>query len=132
MIILILQFIIGQIYNANDLRKELLEKGFVFDGHCDTEVLLKSYIYWGYDVVNKLNGIFAFAIWDNKKQELFLARDHFGIKPLFYTFNDDNFIFSSEIKAILKHPHIKAKLDTTGICELFGLGPAHTPRNFYF
>lgn len=132
MIILIQQFIIGQIYNATELRKELLEKGFVFDGHCDTEVLLKGYIYWGYDVVNKLNGIFAFAIWDDKKQELFLARDHFGVKPLFYTFNDDNFIFSSEIKAILKHPHIEAKVDTNGICELFGLGPAHTPRNFSF
>lgn len=94
--------------------------------------MLKSYIYWGHDVVNKLNGIFAFAIWDSKKQELFLARDHFGIKPLYYTFSDDNFIFASEIKAILKHPHVEAKIDSTSICELFGIGPAHTPRYFYF
>lgn len=129
---LIQQFIIGQIYNSGDLRKELIEKGFTFDGHSDTEVLLKSYIYWGYDVVNKLNGIFAFAIWDNKKQELFLARDHFGIKPLYYTISDDNFIFSSEIKAILKHPHVEAKIDSTSICELFGVGPAHTPGTSVF
>lgn len=114
------------------MRKELSEKGFSFDGHCDTEVLLKSYIYWGKDVVNKLNGIFAFAIWNSKKEELFLARDHFGIKPLYYTISDDNFIFASELKALLKHPHVDAVLDSTSICELFGIGPAHTPRHFCF
>lgn len=122
----------GQIYNANDLRKELEENGYTFDGHCDTEVLLKSYIHWGNDVTKKLNGIFAFAIWDYNKQELYLARDHFGIKPLYYTFADDNFIFASEIKAILKHPAVTAKVDSTGICELFGIGPAHTPGTCAF
>lgn len=132
MIIPIQQFIIGQIYNAKELRNELIEKGFSFDGHCDTEVLIKSYVYWGYDVVRKLNGIFGFAIWDSKKEELFLARDHFGIKPLYYTISDDNFIFASEIKAILKHPHVEACLDSTSICELFGIGPAHTPGTSVF
>lgn len=104
----------------------------MFDGHSDTEILLKGYIYWGYDIVNKLNGIFAFAIWDSKKEELFLARDQFGIKPLYYTITDDNFIFSSEIKALLAHPHVEACLDETSICELFGIGPAHTPGTTAF
>ena len=68
----------GQLYNTSDLRNELQENGFAFNSYSDTEVLLKSYIFWGYDVLKKLNGIFGFAIWDNTKQELFIARDHFG------------------------------------------------------
>lgn len=122
----------GQIYNANDLRKELEENGFYFEGHCDTEVLLKAYIYWGHEVVNKLNGIFSFAVWNHNNEELFLARDHFGIKPLYYTITNKNFIFSSEIKAILKHPEVETAIDSQGICELFGLGPAHTPGTCAF
>lgn len=94
----------GQLYNTEDLRKELLENGFTFEGHSDTEVLLKSYIYWEYDVVHKLNGIFSFAIWNEQKQELFIARDHFGVKPLFYSKIQDNFVFASEIKSILEFP----------------------------
>ena len=104
----------------------------MFEGHCDTEILLKGYIYWGYDVVTKLNGVFSFVIWDSKKEELFVVRDQFGIKPLYYTVSDDNFIFSSEIKAILAHPHVEACLDATSICELFGIGPAHTPGTTVF
>ena len=73
----------GQIYNTKELRKTLEENGFTFDGHCDTEILLKSYIFYGKDVVKHLNGIYAFAIWDSQKEELFMARDHFGVKPLF-------------------------------------------------
>ena len=117
----------GQIYNSNELRDTLLKNGFSFDGHCDTEVLLKAYIHFGYDVVNHLNGIFAFSIWDSNKKELFMARDHFGIKPFFYTYKNNNFIFSSEIKAILRHPEIEAVIDEYGIGELFGIGPSHTP-----
>ena len=92
----------GQLYNTEDLRKELLEHGFTFNGHSDTEVLLKSYIYFGNNVVNKLNGIFAFSIWNEKKQELFFARDHFGVKPFFYSLKENNFVFASEIKSILE------------------------------
>lgn len=117
----------GQLYNTTELRNELIEKGFEFESYSDTEVLLKSFILWGYDVVNKLNGIYGFAIWDSSKQELFAARDHFGVKPFYYTIYDDTFIFSSEIKGILSYPGVEAKLDSEGICELFGLGPAHTP-----
>ena len=74
----------GQIYNKKELQKTLKENGFTFKGHSDTEVLLKSYIFYGNDVVKHLNGIFSFAIWNNKKEELFLARDHFGINKTKY------------------------------------------------
>lgn len=94
----------GQLYNTEDLRKELLEQGFTFIGHSDTEVLLKSYICWGNRVVHKINGIFAFSIWNEGKQELFFARDHFGVKPFFYSLKENNFIFASEIKSILEFP----------------------------
>lgn len=122
----------GQIYNTKELRETLVSNGFNFKGHSDTEVLLKAYIHYGSEVCNHLNGIFAFAIWNNKTQELFLARDHFGIKPLYYTFSNNNLIFASEIKAILEHPEITARIDETGIKELFGIGPAHSPGNCPF
>ena len=116
----------GQIYNTDELRNELKGFGFTFEGHSDTEVLLKSYIHFKEDVVNKLNGIFAFAVWDTNNKKLFIVRDHFGVKPLYYCFINHNFVFASEIKAILKFPGIEASLDEQGVCELFGIGPAHT------
>ena len=119
----------GQIYNTKELKETLLENGFIFNGHCDTEILLKSYIHYGENVVHHLNGIFAFAIWNSKTEELFLARDHFGVKPLFYTQFDDSFIFASELKAIFKYPNMSKTIDSQGISELFGIGPAHTPGN---
>lgn len=122
----------GQIYNTKELRKILSENGFSFNGHCDTEVLLKAYIHYGNDVVNHLNGIFAFAIWNSRKKELFLARDHFGVKPLFYTIKNNSLIFASEIKALFEYPEIEKTLDNQGICELFGIGPAHTPGTTIF
>lgn len=117
----------GQIYNTKELRKTLIENGFSFYGHSDTEVLLKSYIHYGKDVVNHLNGIFSFAIWNTKTQELFMARDHFGIKPLFFTEFDGGLIFASELKAIFKYPNFEKVIDSQGISELFGIGPSHTP-----
>lgn len=117
----------GQIYNAKEIRKDLEEIGMDFETYSDTEVLLKGYIYYGKDIVHYLNGIFSFAIWNSKDEELFLARDHFGIKPLFYTIYDESFIFASELKAIFKYPNMKKKIDKQGISELFGIGPAHTP-----
>ena len=117
----------GQIYNTKELKKVLLENNFELQGHSDTEILLKSYIYYGNDVVKHLNGIFAFAIWDTQKNQIFLARDHFGVKPLFYTIIDKTLVFSSEIKGLLEYPGVKKVLDSQGISELFGIGPAHTP-----
>ena len=122
----------GQIYNTKELRQTLEENGFTFKGHSDTEVLLKSYIYYGKNVVHHLNGIFAFAIWDQKNEELFIARDHFGIKPLFYIMQNNSFIFASEIKAIFQYPGVKKILNSQGIAELFSIGPAHTPGTTVF
>ncbi len=117
----------GQLYNAKELREELEQAGYDFFGYCDTEVVLKAYIHFGTDVLKRLNGIFSFAIWNDVKNELILVRDHFGIKPLFYTINDNSIIFASEIKGILAHPNIVPKINSQGIAELFGLGPCHTP-----
>lgn len=91
------------------------------NGDSDTEILLKAFIHYGTNIVQKLNGIYSFAVWNEKKEELFLARDHFGIKPLYYTIINDTIIFATEIKAILEHPDVEVKIDKTGICELFGL-----------
>ena len=122
----------GQLYNTKELREELINNNFKFESYSDTEVLLKSFIHFGYDVVNKLNGIYAFSIWNENKKELFMARDHFGVKPFYYSLKNDNFIFSSEVKSILEFPEITPTVDNTSICELFGLGPCHTPGNTVF
>lgn len=116
----------GQIYNSKELRKILSDNGFKFKGHSDTEVILKAYVFYGKDICKYLNGIFAFAIWNDKKGEIFIARDHFGIKPLYYTIVDENFIFASEIKGVLEHPKVKTQIDEIGIAELFGIGPSHS------
>lgn len=90
----------GEIYNFKELKKDL---DYPFCSESDTEVILAAYKKWGGDCVKKFNGIFAFAIWDKQKQEIFIARDHIGVKPFYYYFNNGRFIFSSEIKAILEH-----------------------------
>ena len=117
----------GELYNTEELRKNLLEEGYAFDSYSDTEVLLMSYIAWGVECIKKFNGIFAFAIYDEDKGRVFLARDQMGVKPLFYSINNKNIIFASEIKAILANPMVKAQVDRDGITELFALGPAVTP-----
>jgi asparagine synthase (glutamine-hydrolysing) len=91
----------GEIYNFRELRADLIEKGVKFNSHSDTEVLLNLYIREGKDMLYKLNGIFAFALWDQRSQNLFLARDNFGVKPLYYSFSNDRFFFSSELKALV-------------------------------
>lgn len=122
----------GELYNTEDLRKKLIEKGFKFESYSDTEVLLTSYIRWGKECVNKLLGIFAFAIFDEQKQEVFLARDQMGVKPLFYSICNGEFIFGSEIKTILAYPSVKREIDKEGLTELFGLGPATIPGSAVF
>ena len=122
----------GQIYNTKELRDVLLKNGFTFKGHCDTEVILKGYIHFGKEIIHHLNGIFAFAIWNTKTNELFMARDHFGVKPLFYSVYQDTLVFGSEIKAIFQYPGIEKILDSQGISELLGIGPSHTPGTTIF
>ena len=107
----------GEIYNYLELRQHLTSKGITFKTHSDTEVLLNMYIVYGKECINKLNGMFAFAIYDKQKDSLFLARDHFGIKPLYYKYQNDYFVFASEVKAILKYPEIKADVDTKSLNE---------------
>lgn len=116
----------GELYNTDDVKAELLLKGFTFTGHSDTEVLLKSYVAWGENCVEKLNGIYAFAVWDSKKQSLFIARDRIGVKPLFFYKYDGGIVFASEIKTLLKNPHVKAVIDNDGLNEIFVLGPGRT------
>ena len=122
----------GQIYNTKELKNTLIENGFEINTHSDTEILLKSYIHFGNSVVNYLNGAFAFVIFNTKKEELFIARDHFGIKPFFYTIQNNTFIFASEIKAIFKFPGVEKIIDSQGIRELFGIGPSHTSGTTVF
>ncbi|MGM9924001.1 MAG: asparagine synthase (glutamine-hydrolyzing) [Bacillus sp. (in: firmicutes)] len=122
----------GELYNTEELRKDLLVKGYSFKGHSDTEVLLTSYMEWKEDAVEHLNGIYAFAIWDHEGEVLFMARDRLGVKPLFYREMKKGLIFASELKALLAHPEVKAEIDREGLAEIFGLGPSHSPGTGVF
>lgn len=106
----------GEIYNYLELRQKLIREGAKFRTFSDTEVLLRLYETYGSDCVNHLNGMFAFALYDNREHRLFAARDHFGIKPFYYVQLDDgNFVFASEIKALFKHPIIQPQLDHSSL-----------------
>lgn len=122
----------GELYNTPELRRELESRGYQFSTTCDTEVLLTAYIEWGPSCTEKFNGIFAFGIWDEAKELLFLARDRIGVKPLFYTNQGSNFIFGSELKALLAHPDVKPEVDREGMAEIFMIGPARTPGHGVF
>lgn len=117
----------GELYNTDEVRKELVGYGHKFLSHSDTEVILKSYIQWKDSCVEKFNGIFAFAVWDNSERRLFFARDRIGVKPLFYTIQNNAFIFGSEIKALLEHNYVKPEIDENSIAEIMFIGPGRTP-----
>lgn len=116
----------GEVYNADEIRKELCEKGWKFQSSSDSEVVLIAFIEYGIDCVKKFNGIFAFAVWDESREQMFLVRDRLGIKPLFYTIKDDTLVFGSELKVLFKYPGITPKIDKNGLNEIFALGPAKT------
>ncbi|AXI39353.1 asparagine synthase (glutamine-hydrolyzing) [Bacillaceae bacterium ZC4] len=122
----------GELYNTEDIRKELLKKGYTFRGHSDTEVLLASYMEWKEECVHHLNGIYAFAVWDSADEKLFIARDRLGVKPLFFYENNGNFLFASEIKALLANPEVDALLDQEGLQEIMALGPSRSPGSGVF
>ncbi len=107
----------GEIYNYIELRQMLARQGHVFKTHSDTEVILKMYREYGMDAVSQLNGMFAFLLYDKGRNVLAAARDHFGIKPLYFFQDRDKIIFASEIKAILSHPEVPAKLDRDALNE---------------
>ncbi len=117
----------GELYNTNDLRQALQAEGHHFTSYSDTEVVLVAFIQWGAECVRHFNGIYAFGIWDEAGEEFFMARDRFGVKPLFYADRGSSLLFGSEIKALLAHPGMKRELDREGVAEVFGLGPARTP-----
>ena len=117
----------GEIYNTDEVRAELKLRGHEFSGHSDTEVVLKAYVEWREGCVERLNGIFAFAVWEPEARRLFLARDRMGVKPLFYTVRDGALIFASEIKGLLAHPWVTAQADRGSIRELIMTGPGRTP-----
>lgn len=122
----------GEIYNCDELRRELSSCGVTFRERSDTEVLLKAYLHWGERCAEKLNGIFAFAVYDQRTKSLFLARDPVGVKPLFYSEACGGIAFASEIKALLQLPAIKPEIDEEGLCELFFIAPGRTPGNGVF
>lgn len=122
----------GELYNTAELRSELESRGYVFLTNCDTEVLLISYIEWREECVKRFNGIYAFGIWNERNQSLFLARDRFGVKPLFYTQQNNSFLFASEQKALLAHPLVHPEIDGEGLAEVFALGPSRTPGHGVF
>ena len=117
----------GELYNTDEIRNELKSYGVKFDSHSDTEVLLKSYIIWKEKCIEKLNGIFAFAIWEKSTEKLFVARDRIGVKPFFYYNRKGVFVFSSEIKGILSSGIVQPEMDINSVSELILLGPGRTP-----
>ena len=118
----------GKLYNASELRDDLIKKGYHFEGQSDTEVLIKVWAEYGEAGLDKLNGVFAFAIWNKKNKTLFLCRDRLGVKPLFYCKKDKDFMVSSAIKSILHYFDIN-QVDANSLQEVLGLGPSHTPGN---
>ena len=117
----------GEIYNYLELRRELAARGRQFLTRSDTEVLLHCYLEWGADCVRRLNGMFAFGVWDGRRQELLLARDRLGVKPLYYAPQPDGVLFGSEPKAVLAHPQFRAEIDAEGLAELFSQVGTATP-----
>ncbi|MCW2947459.1 MAG: asparagine synthetase [Actinoallomurus sp.] len=120
----------GEAYNFRELRRELEAAGHRFRTHSDTEVVLQAYLRWGADLVDRLNGMFAFAIWDRRTEELLLIRDRMGIKPLYYAPTPHGVLFGSEPKAILANPLFTARIDEDGLSEL--LTNAKTPGHGIF
>lgn len=120
----------GEIYNTNEIKKLLIEKGYTFTTTSDTEVLLKGYICFKEKILNMIEGIYAFAIYN--QEELFLARDRFGVKPLFYSHMGNDFLFASEIKAILKSKIVKPIITKDSLSQLLSLGPSRVPGSGIF
>lgn len=117
----------GEIYNNKEVLEKLKENGFVFKTESDSELFLKAYVYYGKDVCKYINGVYSVAIWNDKKKELFLARDRFGVRPAYYSVLNNNFIFGSEIKSVLEFPEMEAVVTKEGLCEILSVGPCHTP-----
>jgi asparagine synthase (glutamine-hydrolysing) len=121
----------GEMYNFQEIRLELEAHGHQFRSRTDSEVVLHAYIQWGEKCLDRFNGMFAFAIWDRLHKELFLARDRFGVKPLYYGLFGNTFLFGSEVKAILQHPACSVSLDKEALLEYFTFQNIFTSRTFF-
>ncbi|MFI6031933.1 asparagine synthase (glutamine-hydrolyzing) [Amycolatopsis magusensis] len=121
----------GEIFNHRELRAELEAKGHRFRTDCDVEVVVHLYEEEGPELLNRLNGQFAFALYDRRDRQLFLARDHAGIAPLFYTRTHDHFVFGSEVKAILQHPGVPRAVDLTGLDQVLTFPGLVSPRTMF-
>jgi asparagine synthase (glutamine-hydrolysing) len=121
----------GEIYNFQNLRVELEAKGYQFRSSGDTEVLLNAYHAWGEECVKRLNGMFAFAIWDHRRHRLFIARDRYGVKPLYYHFSNGTFLFGSEVKSLLCHPGFSPRVDLAALNEYFSFQNIFTDRTLF-
>jgi len=121
----------GEIYNFVELREELIKHGHVFKTRSDTEVILHAYEEWGLECASYFNGIFAFAIWDHKSKRLVLARDHLGVKPLYYSIVGNRLLFGSEIKALLAEANCPREVDLSALSQLFSLRYVPSPKTLF-
>ncbi len=121
----------GEVYNFRELRKELEAKGHEFSSHTDTEVVLRSYKEWGIEVIERFNGMFAFSLWDSLANRLYLVRDRYGVKPLYYSVKDGKLIFASEVKAILASKMLDARVDPYALNEYFTFQNILTERTLF-
>jgi asparagine synthase (glutamine-hydrolysing) len=121
----------GEIFNYIELKADLKRLGYTFRTESDTEVLLNAYLEYGSDCLNMLNGQFVFAIWNNEKKELFIARDRVGIRPLFYTLTKNSFLFGSEIKTLFEHPDVKPEIDPISMSQIFTYWSTITPGTVF-
>jgi asparagine synthase (glutamine-hydrolysing) len=122
----------GELYNFQSLKAELETLGVVFTSHSDTEVLLRAWQQWGESCLTRLVGMFAFALWDMRAQRIYLARDHLGIKPLYYGYTDrGDLVFASELKGLLAHPAVRCEVDPQALEDYLALGYVPDPKSIY-
>ncbi len=121
----------GEVYNFKDIRQELISEGYSFDSNTDTEVILKSYHFWGIRCVERFRGMFAFAIYNSEQQDIVIFRDRAGVKPLYYSQTDNSFIFSSELKPLMNCPSFNKDIDFEAVSSYLQFGYIHAPKTIF-
>lgn len=121
----------GEVYNFKDIRQDLISEGYSFDSNSDTEVILKSYHFWGIDCVERFRGMFAFAIYDSEQQEIIIFRDRAGVKPLYYSQTDNALIFSSELRPLLNYSDFNKEIDFEAVSSYLQFGYIHAPKTIF-
>ena len=121
----------GEVYNFKDIRQDLISEGYSFDSNSDTEVILKSYHFWGVDCVERFRGMFAFAVYDSEQQEVIIFRDRAGVKPLYYSQTNNALIFSSELRPLLNYPDFNKEIDFEAVSSYLQFGYIHAPKTIF-